>query len=307
MSIDEVSAKHVERGYQRPVVHPGWAFAAFGAVVLMVFLVLGVVWLIQERLYGGHLTSLSAVEDVADTIPAPRLQSSPARDLVILQARAAALLNGYGWIDRSQGIVHIPIDRAMTLVLERGLDQPFHNSASQVRGGMDSASENHSSSQPTEKSETPTGQKESEPGGTGRATKNQAGSPASEPAPGKTEPPPAARSADQGVLQRMPKEPAAQWSADQDQEGAAERAVGAGARPPQQSTVDTATSKARAANPPPDRPALPTRQGLEPLVEPISPEEAGAIHAPQQKPAVDKEQPPSLGGPWPLPGERAPP
>lgn len=30
-------------------------------------------------------------------------------------------LNSYGWIDRSQGIVHIPVDRAIQLVLKQGL------------------------------------------------------------------------------------------------------------------------------------------------------------------------------------------
>lgn len=30
-------------------------------------------------------------------------------------------LDQYGWVDRSQGIVHIPVDRAMQLVLQKGL------------------------------------------------------------------------------------------------------------------------------------------------------------------------------------------
>ena len=34
------------------------------------------------------------------------------------------LLNTYGWIDRQNGIVRLPIDRAMELLLERGLPTP---------------------------------------------------------------------------------------------------------------------------------------------------------------------------------------
>lgn len=34
-------------------------------------------------------------------------------------ARAAARLRSYGWTDRARGIVHIPIDAAATLYLER--------------------------------------------------------------------------------------------------------------------------------------------------------------------------------------------
>ena len=31
------------------------------------------------------------------------------------------LLNTYGWIDRQNGVVRLPIDRAMELLLQRGL------------------------------------------------------------------------------------------------------------------------------------------------------------------------------------------
>jgi hypothetical protein len=31
------------------------------------------------------------------------------------------ILNTYGWIDRQNGIVRLPIDRAMQLLLQRGL------------------------------------------------------------------------------------------------------------------------------------------------------------------------------------------
>ena len=48
--------------------------------------------------------------------PAPRLQSDPRGDLAALRAREAAQLEGYGWIDKQAGRVHIPVDRAMALV-----------------------------------------------------------------------------------------------------------------------------------------------------------------------------------------------
>lgn len=40
---------------------------------------------------------------------------------VALYAAENKKLNSYGWVDRSNGIVHIPIDRAMDLLLQRGL------------------------------------------------------------------------------------------------------------------------------------------------------------------------------------------
>jgi hypothetical protein len=53
--------------------------------------------------------------------PEPRLQSLPARDLEKLRTAEEKELHSYGWIDRSAGIVRIPIERAMELIVQRGL------------------------------------------------------------------------------------------------------------------------------------------------------------------------------------------
>ena len=53
--------------------------------------------------------------------PEPRLQASPVEDLSILRAEEDAVLNNYGWVNKEAGVVHIPIERAMELTIERGL------------------------------------------------------------------------------------------------------------------------------------------------------------------------------------------
>lgn len=53
--------------------------------------------------------------------PAPRLQENPGLDLRALHAREEREISTYGWIDRGRGTVRIPIDRAMKLIVERGL------------------------------------------------------------------------------------------------------------------------------------------------------------------------------------------
>ena len=53
--------------------------------------------------------------------PPPRLQIDPAADLGSVRRAEAARLSGYGWVERTQGIIHIPIARALALTLERGL------------------------------------------------------------------------------------------------------------------------------------------------------------------------------------------
>jgi hypothetical protein len=45
----------------------------------------------------------------------------PASDLKHFQAEEDARLRSYGWIDRQRGIIHIPIERAMDLIAQRGL------------------------------------------------------------------------------------------------------------------------------------------------------------------------------------------
>lgn len=53
--------------------------------------------------------------------PQPRLEVRPGASLAELRAAEDADLNSYGWIDRNAGTVRIPIDRAMQLLLQRGL------------------------------------------------------------------------------------------------------------------------------------------------------------------------------------------
>jgi hypothetical protein len=53
--------------------------------------------------------------------PEPRLQVTPREDLQTLRAAEERVLRGYGWVDRNEGVVHIPIDVAMKQVVEHGL------------------------------------------------------------------------------------------------------------------------------------------------------------------------------------------
>ena len=50
--------------------------------------------------------------------PQPRLQPEPKVDLQRVREGQQAVLNSYGWVDRQNGTVHIPIEQAMKLVLD---------------------------------------------------------------------------------------------------------------------------------------------------------------------------------------------
>ena len=53
--------------------------------------------------------------------PEPRLQRTPVADLKAIRKDEDALLKSYGWVDPDKGVVRIPVDRAMELVLKEGL------------------------------------------------------------------------------------------------------------------------------------------------------------------------------------------
>ena len=53
--------------------------------------------------------------------PLPRLQVYPVRHWTDFQTAERERLDTYGWMDRSTGAVHIPIERAIELVAERGV------------------------------------------------------------------------------------------------------------------------------------------------------------------------------------------
>jgi hypothetical protein len=59
--------------------------------------------------------------------PEPRLQGapgsvgSPSEDIRRFREREDQTLDSYGWIDRQNGVVRIPIEQAKRLILQRGL------------------------------------------------------------------------------------------------------------------------------------------------------------------------------------------
>jgi len=68
---------------------------------------------------------------------APALQIAPRDDLAAFREREDRILNNYGWIDKTAGIVHIPVSRAMELLLQRGLPTNANNAASVPKSTYD--------------------------------------------------------------------------------------------------------------------------------------------------------------------------
>ena len=100
----------------RPIVLGAVGLAVLAAVVQLI-LVLQLADLRRDR--AREVPPPSPIAAAApEEPPAPRLQTSPASDLAALRTEEQAVLESYGWQDRSAGVVRIPIERAMALVAE---------------------------------------------------------------------------------------------------------------------------------------------------------------------------------------------
>jgi hypothetical protein len=115
----EQAGRHEVRDVQvRPI-----ATIAIGLVMLT-----GVVLLLMGWLF-NHFAARQAKLDVPPSPlrvaqegpPEPRLEVVLDQVLQEVRADESAFLHSYGWVDRQAGVVRIPIDRAVTLLLERGL------------------------------------------------------------------------------------------------------------------------------------------------------------------------------------------
>jgi hypothetical protein len=87
-------------------------------------------WNASSYVAAGKLNSMESnpaaeqqqLQQLTRTFPTPRLQNDDGnQDLANLHAREDLLLDHYSWVDRSQGKVRIPIERAMELIAQRGL------------------------------------------------------------------------------------------------------------------------------------------------------------------------------------------
>ncbi|MCC6363492.1 MAG: hypothetical protein IT165_08190 [Bryobacterales bacterium] len=61
--------------------------------------------------------------------PPPRLQAFPAKDLAAFQAQQMSRVENYGWVDKQAGVAHVPVEKAMEMLLKSGLPVPVQKKA----------------------------------------------------------------------------------------------------------------------------------------------------------------------------------
>jgi len=84
-----------------------------GSVLVTVAAAVGVATLISQRPANPAASPGGAAAE------APRLEVAPSQDIAAYRAEKNRLLHAYAWVDRPQGIVRIPIERAMSLLVQQ--------------------------------------------------------------------------------------------------------------------------------------------------------------------------------------------
>jgi len=115
--------KDDERGYEtRDINLKG--VALFVAALAVTLIVVHVIIMETFRFYLAHETR-PAPSSFVTAPPAgsagPGLLVNAPQRLSDIRAQEDQILNNYGWMDPSRGIVRIPIERAMDLMIQRGL------------------------------------------------------------------------------------------------------------------------------------------------------------------------------------------
>jgi hypothetical protein len=127
---DNSRGYEVEDASVREVVWTGVGLA-IGTLIVCIA-VLGLLRVLQSAEVGARqpITDMA----VPSTLPPePRLQEKPWEEMELFRRREDQMLTTYGWSDQANGKVRIPIDRAMDMVVQRGL--PARRQAAEGMGG----------------------------------------------------------------------------------------------------------------------------------------------------------------------------
>ena len=143
---DELKHSHTQTDFEqedlgaRPII----MFLVWLAVALVVLgLGLKGAYVLMDRYSEAHQPEVSPLKPAvqgtreagkADLVkfPEPRLEENERTELKDFRLKEEEQLHSYGWVDEKAGTAHIPIERAMQLVAQRGL--PVREEAAAGKG-----------------------------------------------------------------------------------------------------------------------------------------------------------------------------
>jgi hypothetical protein len=134
MSTEHVSEHDLEYGPNPPGakyehtdidVSVGYKFALWLSVAMLISvgIVYGSFWFLegQERTASALAQKYPLAVGQQKAPPLPNLQTQPFKDVYELRHSENEKLTSYGWVDKEGGIARLPVDRAMEVILQRGL------------------------------------------------------------------------------------------------------------------------------------------------------------------------------------------
>lgn len=128
-------------GYEERDASAGGIFAtAAGVFFILIVSLLVVAWIYhgfqKSKQTQAQFLTKTQQSYLAQQPRYPRLQISPQVDLEQFRVEEEHELHGYGWVDKKTGVVRIPIDEAMNLLLKQGL--PTRKPGTQGKAGPSS-------------------------------------------------------------------------------------------------------------------------------------------------------------------------
>jgi hypothetical protein len=136
MSEDLKHGLHERDGYERQDLGSQAVYAFLISLIVggvLVILLVGGIYRFLDKRQGVHQTQQSPLVNQAETdtrkvapdeitkFPQPRLEQNERVEIYNFRLQEEQSLNSYSWVDEKNGVVRIPIERAMQLLAERGL------------------------------------------------------------------------------------------------------------------------------------------------------------------------------------------
>jgi hypothetical protein len=136
MAEAKIPAESIESGHEvRDLSPKNIALFGLSLAILLVVVVIVTYWL-HERYTAVEIRTQappSPFFSAREPTPEPRLSVTPGADIKALRAAEDSILKSYGWIDAKNGIVRIPVDRAIDILAQRGLPARAPTNANTAR------------------------------------------------------------------------------------------------------------------------------------------------------------------------------
>jgi hypothetical protein len=160
MSDEKIGGHNADTGYESEDLSPQGVFYFMGGVavlgVVIYFLLIGMYRYLDnyDRTHQPPANPMAAttgvdpqtmnykqiLDQAQQTFPKPVLEHSEQTQYVEELKKENEVLGSYDWVDQKNGVVRIPIDRAMDLVAQQGL--PVVSQADTSRGDRTAAGAN---------------------------------------------------------------------------------------------------------------------------------------------------------------------